>query len=590
MQRQLFVLALAFAASYAMAQDEAPHKPAADHQHEHTMPGHDQGAGKDTAFGRPGDPAHVDRTIRVEMRDPVEFAPSQIDVRTGETIRFFVVNTGKHQHEMVLGTMQQLEEHNEEMKQHPHGMQHGAPHMVEVPPGKSALIVWQFTKPGEFWYACLVEDHFDLGMYGKIRVAGAPQSSATDEHLHAQQGAHSAHQHSTGGGQHHATMEMRGAYGPYSMSRESSGTSWQPDASPHAGIERQYGEWMTMTHGFVNLIYDHQGGPRGDGKAFSTSMLMLMAQRPAGDGTLGVRAMVSADALMGKRGYPLLLQTGESANGQPLIDRQHPHDLFMELAASYSHRLGERGSAFIYAGLPGEPALGPPAFMHRFSGEDNPEAPISHHWLDSTHITYGVMTLGYIYGRFKLEGSVFRGREPDESRWNIESGKLDSASMRLSFNPTASWALQVSRGRIKSPEELHPDVDLDRTTWSAIYQRPFASAEMQTTLAWGRNAPTHGAATSAWLAEAALRVAHQHTVFARGERTDKNELFSEADARAAENFRVAKLTVGYVYDLARESRTRIGIGGLVSRYSIPAELAGVYGNPTSFMLFARVRI
>src|SRR5919201_229062 len=169
-----------------------------------------------------------------------------------------------------------------------------------------------------------------------------------------------------------------------------------------------------MTHGFANLIYDRQGGPRGGSKTFSTSMLMVMGQRDVGEnGTLGARAMVSADPLMGKRGYPLLLQTGESANAQPLIDRQHPHDLFMELAASYSYPLGERSSAFIYAGLPGEPALGPPASMHRFSGEDNPEAPISHHWLDSTHITYGVVTLGYVYDQMKIEGSLFRGREPD---------------------------------------------------------------------------------------------------------------------------------------------------------------------------------
>src|SRR5439155_7820416 len=150
------------------------------------------------------------------------------------------------------------------------------------------------------------------------------------------------------------------------------------------------------------------------------------------------------------------LQTGESAHGAALIGRQVPHDLFMELATTYSHPLSEGGSIFAYVALPGEPALGPPAFMHRFSGEDNPEAPISHHWLDSTHITYGVVTLGYVYASIKVEGSLFRGREPDENRYNIETGKLDSASVRLSLNPTKDWALQVSHGHIKSPEELHP--------------------------------------------------------------------------------------------------------------------------------------
>jgi hypothetical protein len=374
------------------------------------------------------------------------------------------------------------------------------------------------------------------------------------------------------------------------MSRESSGTAWQPDAAPHPGIHGTLGEWSTMTHGFATAIYDHQGGPRGDQKTFSTSMLMVMAQREAAGGTVGLRGMVSLDPLMGKRGYPLLLQTGETANGEPLIDRQHPHDLFMELSASYSRALSERSSVFAYVGLPGEPALGPPAFMHRFSGEDNPEAPISHHWLDSTHITYGVVTLGYVLDRFKLEGSVFRGREPDENRYDIETGKLDSTSLRLSFNPTQEWALQVSRGHIKSPEPLHPDMDLERTTASVIYHRPFGAAQTQTTLAWGRNAPNHGEATSTWLLESAARFARTHTLFARAERADKNELFLDPDPRAEQKYRVGKLSLGYIYDLPRESRLRIGLGGLVSRYSLPADLEPVYGNPTSFMLFARVKL
>ena len=571
MHRHLFVVAAALAAATAHAQSAEPSA-----QHEHPGAPHAHPHAQESAFGRPGDPAKADRTVIVEMHDPVEFSPASIEVKTGETIHFVVRNTGKHEHEMVLGTREDLEAHSEEMKAHP-GMKHEEPHMVHLAPEKSGVIVWQFTQSGEFYYACLVEDHFDLGMYGKIRVTGKPVADA-DEHAH---GAMTEHEH---------MAEMRGMYGPYAMAREASGTSWVPDSSPHEGIDASIGEWSTMTHGFVNLIYDDQGGPRGDTKTFSTSMLMVMAQRPAGDGTLGLRAMVSADPLMGKRGYPLLLQTGENANGEPLLDRQHPHDLFMELSASYSHPLGERSSAFIYAGLPGEPALGPPAFMHRFSSEDNPEAPISHHWLDSTHIAYGVVTLGYVYDRFKIEGSVFRGREPDENRYDIETGKLDSASVRLSYNPTRDWALQVSRGHIKSPEQLHPDVDIDRITASAIYQGHIGDADMQTTFAWGRNVPSHGDATNAFLLESAIRLSRSHTVFARAERVDKNELFPDSDPRSEEKFRVGKLSVGYIRDWPRESRFRIGVGGLVSRYSLPSELGSVYGNPTSFMLFARVKI
>jgi len=447
-------------------------------------------------------------------------------------------------------------------------MHHDEPHMAHIAPGKSGAIVWQCTKPGEFYFGCFIDNHFEIGMIGRIRVTGHPVSEEPGQH------------------------EMRGMYGGYSMSRESSGTSWQPDDSPHQGVHAMYGDWSTMTHGFANLIYDRQGGPRGDRKTFTTSMLMMMGQRPLGGGTLGLRGMVSADPLFGKGGYPLLLRTGETGDGRtPLIDRQHPHDLFMELAATYSHKVSGNSSVFGYVGLPGEPALGPPAFMHRFSGEDNPEAPISHHWLDSTHIAYGVVTLGYVFGNMKIEGSAFRGREPDQSRYNIETGKLDSTSLRLSYNPAKSWALQVSRAHIKSPEQLHPDDDVDRTTASVIYNRAFGANNWQTTLALGRNAASHGTATNAYLLESAIRTSKTHTFFGRAERADKNELFLPGTVLAQETFRVGKLSLGYLYDFPSDSHFKFGIGGLVSRFSLPSELQSAYGSsPISYMLFGRVKI
>ena len=568
-----FVFALVAMAAGAFVHGAEPH---------HADKGHDHSKAAETAFGRAADPAKAQRTIVVEMRDSFEFSPSEITVKAGEIVRFVAVNTGEHDHEMVLGTMKGLEEHKEAMQQSP-GMQHNEPNMARVAPGKSGVIVWQFTRPGEFYFGCLVEDHFDIGMMGKIHVAGQPvaeSASRPPDQSHAEHAAPGEHE---GSG-------MQAMYGGYSMTRESSGTSWQPDASPREGIHAMAGEWSTMTHGFANLIYDRQGGPRGDTKTFSASVLMVMGQRALGDGTLGLRGMVSLDPLMGKRGYPLLLQTGETANGAPLVDRQHPHDLFMELAASYSRPLSDRSSAFAYAGLAGEPALGPPAFMHRFSGEDNPEAPISHHWLDSTHIAYGVVTLGYVFSDMKIESSVFRGREPNENRYDIETGKLDSASVRLSYNPTSDWALQVSRGRLKSPEESHPDADITRTTASAIYHRSFVASTWQTTFAWGRNAPSHGDSTDAFQLESAVRMSQTHTFLARAERADKSELFPAGDPLADQVFRAGKLSLGYVYDFPRYGHFKIGVGGLISRYSLSSALDTSYGNPTSFMLFARVKI
>lgn len=381
-------------------------------------------------------------------------------------------------------------------------------------------------------------------------------------------------------------------YGQYAMTREASGTSWQPDATPMEGLHRMIGPWSTMWHGTVNLVYDHQGGPRGGNKSFSESMFAGMGQRPLGGGTLGVRAMVSLDALTGKRGYPLLFQTGETADGRtPLIDRQHPHDLFMELAASYSHPLPGGRSVFAYVGLPGEPALGPPAFMHRFSGMDSPEAPLTHHWLDSTHITFGVITAGYVGHTVKLEGSVFNGREPDQHRWNIELRKLDSASVRLSWNPSPAWSLQVSHGRLDSPESLEPEVSLRRTTASASYQHNVGRNRMQTTLAWGRNRKQPGQTTDGWLLESAWKLGERNTVFGRAERVENGELFRDDEAFHGQVFAVRKLSVGVIREIASVGHAKFGVGGMISRYDAPRTLDGTYGaSPSSYMIFFRVKL
>src|SRR5436190_8122757 len=176
----------------------------------------------------------------------------------------------------------------------------------------------------------------------------------------------------------HEGHEMKGFLGPYGMGREGSGTSWQPDISPHQGIHAQYGDWMTMYHAMFNGVYNNQGGPRGDSKTFASGMVMGMAQHQTESGTVGLRAMVSPDPFMGPSGYPNLLATGETADGRThLIDRQHPHDLFMELAGTYSYQFAKTSSVYLYAGLPGETALGPTAFMHRTSGMDKTVAPIT---------------------------------------------------------------------------------------------------------------------------------------------------------------------------------------------------------------------
>lgn len=394
----------------------------------------------------------------------------------------------------------------------------------------------------------------------------------------------------------HASMtthSMPGAFGDYSMTKEASGTSWVPESTPMIGIMGAHGDWQTMAMGYADVVYNKQGGPRGDSQSYSQSMIMGMAQRKVGEGMFGLRAMGSLDALMGKEGYPLLLQTGETANGTDhLVDRQHPHDLLMELAATYSHPTGKGQSAFVYFGYPGEPALGPATFMHRFSGMMNPEAPITHHWLDSTHITFGVATVGYIFNDWKLEGSLFTGREPDQFRYNFDEARFDSQSLRVSYNPTANWSLQISRGWLDSPEQLDPSTDQVRTTASAMYNLPLDDGDnVQTTFAWGRNDFQPGQSFDAFLLESAYKFHQRHTVFGRAERADKDELFEAPDPLAGRSFKVNQFSAGYMYDMPVSGHVKWGVGAMGTLYALPSDLDAAYGeNPASFLLFSRVSL
>jgi hypothetical protein len=389
---------------------------------------------------------------------------------------------------------------------------------------------------------------------------------------------------------HDGHAAMTGALGPYPMTREASGTAWQPDASEHSGLMVQSGDWMLMGHDMLNLVYDHQSGRRGDDKAFVSGMLMGMAQRPVGDGTLQLRAMLSPEPLMGKAGYPLLLASGETANGTDrLIDRQHPHDLFMELSASLSQNIGPKSSLFLYAGLPGEPAFGPPAFMHREAIMDSPEAPITHHWLDSTHISFGVLTAGVVLDRVKVEVSRFNGREPDQHRYNIETGPLDSTAVRLSWNPTDTLSLQGSWGHFDDPEQLEPGIDQKRLSASALYAKEIAPGwKLATTLAWGRKTVEHHK-DDAFAAEAALK-RDLWTIFARGELTENRELLDVHEHGPA--FTVGKISLGAIRDLRVADHLTLGAGGLVALNFVPDGLSPLYGghNPLGAMGFLRLKV
>ena len=367
-----------------------------------------------------------------------------------------------------------------------------------------------------------------------------------------------------------------------------SGTSRLPaNEGGHHGLHFTAGGWALMAHGYLTGVYTDQTGPRGDDKLYAQSMFMLTGEHALSDhATLQLRSMLSLEPLMKHEGYPSLFATGETAGGNPLVDRQHPHDLFMELAARVDVDVSDGAKVFLYGGPVGEPALGPSAFMHRRSAKYNPEAPITHHWFDSTHISYGVVTGGVATNKLQLEASAFRGREPDERRFNIETPKLDSWSARLTWNPSARWALQASHGFLKEPEEHEPGINEHRSTASIHY----TSATLSAMIAYSAKNRDPGRTLSAWLAEADWDFAKHHTVFGRIENVRNDELFpDDLDPMHDTPFRVSKFQLGYAWNTPLgKSPLNLALGGTVSAFAVPGALDSAYGkHPMGYTLFAK---
>ena len=385
-----------------------------------------------------------------------------------------------------------------------------------------------------------------------------------------------------------------------SMGAMGSGTSWQPSSGPMHMHHWIKGDWLLMFH--YNLFADvnRQGGPRGVTKFESTSWFMPVAYHKLGKGTLQLRGMFSAEPFtVPPGGSPLLFQTGETYKGQPLIDHQHPHDLFMELSAQYTLPLGEHGTWFTYFGYPGEPALGPVTVLHRLSASENPSATLAHHLQDSTHISFGVLTTGFTYRWFKLEGSIFNGREPDENRYDFDAHKWNSRSARLWFMPNSNWAFQVSHGFLRSPENQEPDVDIRRTTASVQYNKPFNRGNWASTFVWGRNHASKPGETrnlNGYTAESTVQFLDKNYVYTRLELVDKDELLRPSDrvllgiTEAQPSFRIGAYTFGGVRDVWTTDKVQLGIGSDLTFYSKPSLLDTIYGNhPISWKVFFRIR-
>ncbi len=383
------------------------------------------------------------------------------------------------------------------------------------------------------------------------------------------------------------------------MGQMGSGTSWQPASTRTNMLHKTSGDWLLMLHYNAVVGVNSQGGPRGVTKFESANWFMPMAFRKVGPGTLELRGMFSLEPFtFPPGGSPLLFQTGETYQGRPIIDAQHPHDLFMELSASYTMPLGDRATWFTYFGYPGEPALGPTAFMHRASASENPAAALSHHLQDSSHISFGVLTTGFTYRRFKFEGSVFNGREPGENRYNFEANPWNSRSARLSFAPNSNWSMQISHGFLRNPEALEPG-DLHRTTASISYNKVLNKGNWATSLIWGRNHENHSGEIfnlNGYVAESTVNFLDKNYLYTRLELVDKNALLRDEDPVLLgitdhhPSFRIGAYTFGAARDIWSKEKLQMAIGGDVTFYSKPAILDAIYGkNPTSYRFFLRFR-
>jgi hypothetical protein len=433
-----------------------------------------------------------------------------------------------------------------------------------------------------------------------LAITGAAVTAAANERESS--GPMPQHDMSQMAGMDHSTMNHTDMNrSGMLLMNESSGTGFQPAAWPMPMVMTRAGGWNLLWMGQAFLVDTQQSGPRGGDKFYSSNWGMLGAVHRAGSGSLMFRAMLSLEpATITNRRYPLLFQTGETAYGVPLVDAQHPHDFVMELSVQYAHPAGEKGTWNIYYAPVGDPALGPVAYPHRASAMELPQASIGHHWQDSTHIANNVLTAGITYARVRVEASGFHGREPDEGRWNIDWGTMDSWSSRLSVFPTKNWTVQVSAGRLQDPESSH-DGSTVRTTASAEYVRPSADKNWwATSFVWGQNYKLdERRRTNAVLAETVVPISRRNFVTGRYEWSQRDELFeynhelSEQVTRASGQFafNVHAYTAGYTREIGTFRDVSTGLGANFSVYGIERTLRPFYGDhPFGVNIFIRLRL
>ena len=382
------------------------------------------------------------------------------------------------------------------------------------------------------------------------------------------------------------------------MVHDTSGTSAEPNSTPTPMLMTKNDSWTLMFHANLFVLDEQQSGPRGGDKFFSTNWFMGMAQRKLGPGSFTTRVMLTLEpATISDRRYPLLFQQGETAYGVPIADGQHPHDFIMEIAALYELKLGDKGLVSFYFAPVGDPALGPTAYPHRESASEDPVGALGHHQEDSTHIADDVATVGLTYGIVRIEASGFHGREPDEFRWDIDQGKIDSWAMRLTIQPGQNWSGQYSYGRITSPEALFPAEDQERMTASIMYNRPFANGNWSNTLLWGRTRGLQdNSIFNSYLFESLVRFRTRNYTWTRIENADRSNELILGENPLPPGFvekpigHVQAYSFGYDHDFDLIPNLASALGFQITTYGVPGILQPIYGShPVGGALFVRLR-
>jgi hypothetical protein len=381
----------------------------------------------------------------------------------------------------------------------------------------------------------------------------------------------------------------------------SSGTSAEPNSTPTPMLMTMRGDWMLMFHADAFVVDTQQSSPRGEDKFFSTNWFMPMAQRVSGPGELTLRAMFSLEpATVTGRQYPLLFQQGETAYGRPIADGQHPHDFVMEFGALYDWRLTDKTLLSFYAAPVGDPAIGPTAYPHRASASEDPVGALGHHQEDSTHISDDVVTVGLTQGIARIEASGFHGREPNEHRWQVQQGSIDSWSTRFTVQPGQDWSGQYSYAFIHSPEQLLPQENQRRMTASIMYNRPFADdarGNWTSSAIWGRTRTgSDNLIENSYLFESLVRFATHNFVYTRIENVDRTTELLLNEQSAPPGFqeepagRVQAYTFGYERDVDLVPHLESGFGAQVTAYTVGSRLEPVYGSdPVGVSIFLRLR-